>query len=188
MLPNCTFNRWPFSCKCIASWFAKSQFLQILGGNCCSFCFKRKSEANVSRKVSFRRAQNSCSMDLNNSLGNTIRHNTTQNKRRREEQPESPFTIQFHFNFNINFHENMMLDWVMRWKISHVKTLTLTFMSIQKHNCQMLLYDCCLWVLCGVVCRRNNRQRNTYIHQYHCNTCHWAARQKIFFCFDRRFF
>ena len=68
-----------------------------------------KSVVNVSRKVSFMRQQNSSSMDLNNSLGNTIRHNTTQNKRRRGEQPESPFTIQFHFNFNINFHENMML-------------------------------------------------------------------------------
>ena len=68
-----------------------------------------KSVVNVSRKVSFMRQQNSSGMDLNNSLGNTIRHNTTQNKRRRGEQPESSFTIQFHFNFNINFHENMML-------------------------------------------------------------------------------
>ena len=68
-----------------------------------------KSVVNVSRKVSFMRQQNSSSMDLNNSLGNTIRHSTTQNKRRRGEQPESSFTIQFHFNFNINFHENMML-------------------------------------------------------------------------------
>ena len=41
--------------------------------------------------------QNSCSMDLNNSLGNTIRHNTTKNK-------SSQKTDIYHFENNyLNF-------------------------------------------------------------------------------------
>ena len=44
-------------------------------------------------KVSFRRRRNSSSMDLNNSLGNTIRHNTTN----KQEQPENRHMYAYHF-------------------------------------------------------------------------------------------